>query len=935
MKTGEQLLAELQAARQSIVDLTSREVECKRIEEALRESEERYRTIVQSANEGIWLLNSECTVIYANEAMAEMLGYSQEEMCDKSKYDFLFPEDVEGSKDKIRDCFNGHPSQHERRLRKKDGGEVVTIACTAPLIRPDGSIRGAFALFTDITAHKKAERALRESETRYRLVADNTSDWVFWLDPTGKSLYQSPSCLVTTGYDPAAFESDPALLEHIVHPDDLPLFQAHRHDVSIKHDQGELGFRIVRKNGEVRWIEHSCQPVFDGDGVYFGVHGSNRDVTGRKSSEEALRESEEKYRALVNAFDGFVYVCSSEYRIEFMNQAMIEGIGRDATGEKCHQVLHELDGVCPGCVNGRVQAGETVRREMLNPKDGRWYYIVNTPIRHAGGRLSKMSTILDITDRKLAEEALVKSEEKLKQKETELSKAQSIANLGNWYWDLATGVLGGSDEFYRMYGLDPARDFPKFNEQRGTLYTVESWERKNAAVQEAIRTGIGYELDLEAYRNGVPIWITTRSEVVRDVDGLIVALRGTVQDITERKRLESELIAAKEEAERANRAKSEFLANMSHEIRTPMNGILGFAQYLAESVTDDKSREYAQIISQSGRALLDIINDILDLSKIEAGKAELIPAPFLLRDVLDSTLKPLTLIAWKKGLKLFSAVDAEVPDRLLGDSGRLMQVITNLVGNAIKFTEQGSVLISVSLAEEIKPSSTCLRFTVKDNGIGIQKNRLPRLFEPFTQLGTSAHVKYGGTGLGLSISKTLVEMMDGTIGVESEEGQGSTFFFTACFGHIQNGVIPTALSPTRNEVQTRPLKILLVEDNMVNRILVVELLKAKGHPVVEAMQGEEALEKLRMEKFDLVLMDVRMPVMDGMEATRRIRNGEAGDPAVPIVALTSYALKGDRERFLAAGMDDYLAKPIDFDELDRVLAFAMAPPGAGKDIREE
>ncbi|MBF0481248.1 MAG: PocR ligand-binding domain-containing protein [Desulfovibrionaceae bacterium] len=385
----------------------------------------------------------------------------------------------------------------------------------------------------------------------------------------------------------------------------------------------------------------------------------------------------------------------------------------------------------------------------------------------------------------------------------------------------------------------------------------------------------------------------------------------------------------KKAAEAASKAKSAFLANMSHEIRTPMNGILGFAQLLAGSLQDAKFKEYAQIILSSGNSLLDIINDILDLSKIEAGKAELSPAAFALRDMLAATFKPLELMAANKGLELLYSVDHEAPDVLVGDAGRLMQVLTNLAANAIKYTDRGKILISVALAEELDGASIRLRFAIKDSGIGIPRDRLSHIFEPFSQIGRSAHVKYGGTGLGLSICKNLVELMGGTIWAESEEGKGSTFFFTGRFELMDETATSGASPEPRPERGLRPLRVLLVEDNLVNRILAQELLRERGHEVIEAHDGKQALEILARTAIDLVLMDVMMPVMDGLEATRRIRNGEAGDPKVPIIALTAYALKGDREQFLAAGMDEYLAKPFNCDDfLDVVSRIGAAKRSA-------
>jgi two-component system CheB/CheR fusion protein len=360
---------------------------------------------------------------------------------------------------------------------------------------------------------------------------------------------------------------------------------------------------------------------------------------------------------------------------------------------------------------------------------------------------------------------------------------------------------------------------------------------------------------------------------------------------------------------------------MSHEIRTPMNGVIGMTELALMEPVPPRAAEYLRLVKQSGLALLEIINDILDLSKIEAGKVELDRRPFLLREAVEAALKPLELIARHKGLEFLQSIDPEVPDPVLGDSGRLRQILTNIVGNAVKFTEAGRVAVSVSLAEDSPAGRACLLFMVKDDGIGIPADRLAAVFEPFAQAGGSAHVKYGGTGLGLSISRELVEAMGGAVRANSMPGRGSTFHFSVLLDLSEAPVEqPSAPQPVARP-QGATLRVLLVEDNQVNRILGIELLERRGHLVETAENGREALDRLRSGVFDLVLMDIRMPVMDGEEATRRIRAGEAGpdNAAVPVVALTAHALAGDRERFLATGMDDFLSKPLDLADLDRVL----------------
>uniref|UniRef100_I2PZZ5 Sensory/regulatory protein RpfC n=1 Tax=Desulfovibrio sp. U5L TaxID=596152 RepID=I2PZZ5_9BACT len=423
--------------------------------------------------------------------------------------------------------------------------------------------------------------------------------------------------------------------------------------------------------------------------------------------------------------------------------------------------------------------------------------------------------------------------------------------------------------------------------------------------------------------DGSHIVVESSVSVLRDTRGNRIGLLAILRDVSDNKRFAKELLEAKQKAELANRTKSEFLANMSHEIRTPMNGILGMTQLALNRDLPDDVREFLQLVHQSGQSLLDIINDILDLSKIEAGRVVLEQKPFDLVEMVESTLKPLELLARDKGLTFLFSIAPDVPDRVVGDKGRLRQILTNMVGNAIKFTKRGRVEVKVCQAEAREPGKASLLFLIKDEGIGISKAQIHSIFEKFEQIASSAHVQYGGTGLGLAISKALVEMMGGMIQVESELHKGSTFSFILTLGKVAE--IETTPRPPlpANQGGIPPLKILLVEDNQVNSLFASHILQSWGHTVEIANNGRQAVETLKTREFDLVLMDALMPVMDGEQATRLIRSGQAGNPDIPIVAQTAYALQGDRERFLSVGMNDYISKPLNLDELKRVLGRVM------------
>ncbi|HSD58543.1 MAG TPA: PAS domain S-box protein [Methanotrichaceae archaeon] len=561
----------------------------------------------------------------------------------------------------------------------------------------------------------------------------------------------------------------------------------------------------------------------------------------------------------------------------------------------------------------------------------------------------------DITERKLAEEALRKANDELEtrvQKRTEELRAarQQLMDMIEFLpdatfvidrdrkviaWNQATEEMTGVRKQDILGRGDYAYAIPFYGLPRQVL--IDLIDLRDEEIESLRYTCIerkGDKICAETFSpalnggKGAYLWCTTSK--LLDNKGNCVGAIESIRDITERKRTGDELKTAKEAAEAAARAKSEFLANMSHEIRTPMNAIIGMTGVLLDDGLTQDQRDSVETIRSSGDSLLAIINDILDFSKIDEGKMELECQPIDLQRIIKDSLGLVAPKAKEKGIDLCYLVDDRISQSITGDPTRLGQILVNLVNNAVKFTEKGVVEVYAEPVD-VTAESHEIHFLVKDTGIGIPQDRIDRLFQSFSQIDASTTRKYGGTGLGLAISKRLVELMGGRIWVESEPGIGSVFHFTIIAKGDTCRPVDARRPVSRPKIdlqrdmqraQGHTLRILLAEDNVVNQKVMLRMLRKLGYCADVAANGLEVLQALERQPYDLVFMDVQMPEMDGLEATGAIRQRWPSN-GPRIIAITAYALKGDRERCLEAGMDDYISKPIQLEEL-RCKLFSMS-----------
>ncbi len=666
----------------------------------------------------------------------------------------------------------------------------------------------------------------------------------------------------------------------------------------VDKDNNELNDTIseYKKENELKGLK----AIFDAAPI--GMLILDESLTIKHVNESFLNTFKKSHSETITQRIGRVFGC--EHSIDLENCC-----GYSPACEKC-QLREALEGAISS--NNAIKGLELKKTIFIdNLEEVHWFRINAAPIileevKHA------IVVIVDITEHRKLEEGL--------------GRYQLLSENSNdiiLFADINGRIIEANEAAIRAYGYTKEELFSK-----SVFYLVNPDSRSPVGAQpyQANATGIYYEAT--AYRKDGSTFASEVSMQGTEI-GDSKVLMAILRDVTERKNINEELKRAKASAEAANHSKSEFLANMSHEIRTPLNGMIGMIDLTLLTGLSDEQKDNLNTAKECAGTLLNLINDILDFSKIEAGKLTVDYIDFNIEELIYQMIKPHSIKAQSKGIELMYKLDAKIPQMVNGDPYRLKQVINNLLGNAVKFTDKGEVDFSIKVLSK-KDEQLELEFRISDTGIGISMEDIGSLFKSFSQVDSSYTKKHGGTGLGLAISRQLVEMMNGSIRVESKKGNGSTFYFTVRLGVGKKATYSTPKSVFPINKTKHPLRILLVEDDKINQIVITRMIKEIGHKSVVVSNGVEAMQILDEETIDVILMDIQMPEMDGVETTKRIRKKEEMSGIhIPIIAITAYALQGDSDKFLSVGMDGYIAKPIQLNSfletIEKVSESLMKP----------
>ncbi|MBG0775997.1 MAG: PAS domain S-box protein [Desulfovibrionaceae bacterium] len=912
----------------------------------LREHEARYRSLFENNHAVMLLVDPHGgSIVDANPAAESYYGWPREQLTRKniSEINVLPREEIEAA---MRRAAERGQNRFSFRHRRADGSERDVQVYSGRIQVEARPL--LYSIVFDVTEQREAELAQRKSEELQRAIVTISPAALYGVDLRGMVTVWNPAAERIFGWSAEEVMGAPLPIVPEEHADQ---FQELRNRTLGGERFTNLEVRRRRKDGTLFDCSLSTAALLNDAGETVGIMAVIEDITERKQAERALKHSEENYRITLQSIGDAVIATDTHGDVRHLNAVAAELTGwpeAEALGRPLAEIFPIInedtrlpvesplvkvlaEGVVVGLAN----------HTLLVSRDGREVPIADSgaPIFDDRGRIEGVVLVFrDQTAERADKRRIRESERKYRQLYGSIRDAIVVADMDRTIIDCNPSCLElfgyAKSEIVGNKSLLLYADEREFEQvgrtlggqMLGTGFFYSAWFRK---------------------KNGETFPGETSVYFRRDDEGRVTGFVGLIRDVTDRKQAEESLLATNreleeaitraealaEEAQAANRAKSEFLANMSHELRTPLNGAMGMLQLLQAQSLNAEAAECVEMALTSSEHLLHLLEDILDLSRVEAGRMEIAAREFELAEALRFVTGLYGHQARDRGIRLATDIAEDLPEELVGDPIRLRQILVNLVGNAVKFTERGEVELSVRrrgparAAEDGDGKTVELLFGVRDTGVGIPRDMLERVFEPFTQVDGTLTRSYGGTGLGLAVVARLVDLMDGEITLESEVGVGTRALVRLPFRlPAEPGGRERRAADAPPAAATAPLRILVAEDDEVNSLFLQRSLQKLGHTATVVRNGKGVLELLARQDFDCILMDIQMPTMDGMEATAAIRRStELGEKArIPIVALTAHAMSGDREKFLEAGMNDYISKPISIRGLREVLARALA-----------
>ncbi len=905
--------------------------ELKIANKAFEKIELRFSTIFNDAPLGIALIDSVTGRIYeVNPMFAKIAGRTIEEM---GRFDWIsitHPDDIQEDLDKMALLVKGEINgfQMEKRYIRPDSSIVWINMTISRLIREEDMPLCHLCMIEDITERKQSEEKRFRSERDLKRTQQITNIGSFYIDLTTNHVTWTEELYKIYGFDPALPIPPLNESQKLFTPESWERLSASITKTAETGNPYEIELRTIRKDGSMGWIWARGEAEIKAAGKITGLLGAVQDITERKQIEEELRKaieqtekSEMYFRSVFEGSPNGLSITSFDGALK-TNKAFSDLLGYtfdEFQTKTWMQITHPEDipksRIAINAILSGKQKSIQIDKRYLHKNGSIIYVYLKMTLQNSDQDkpLFIISSIVDVTRQKQAEIELKESEAKYRfifdnaiegMYRTTIDGKSLMANPA-----LATMLGYNSTDEYLREMKDSARQVWHNAEQRAVYISLLE---KNNIIQ-------GYECQLKR-KDGSPIWVSLNAKIVQDENGNKLYSEGFLEEITERKKAEIELIAAKEKAEESDRLKSAFLANMSHEIRTPMNGILGFAELLKDSkLSGEEKLDYISIIEKSGARMLNIINDIVDISKIESGHMKLSVGESNLNEQIEYLYTFFKPEIDQKGMKLLFKNSLLSKESIIQtDREKVFAILTNLIKNAIKYSKTGTIEFGYHVVTSLG-ATALLEFFVKDQGIGIPKDRQNAIFERFIQADVGDKRAYEGAGLGLAIAKSYVEMLGGKIWLESEPGIGSVFYFTLPYVTVMDEKVTSkdniATGDTLNV--NKKLKILIAEDDKDSGMLISIALKKISNEILKVKTGIEAVEACRNNpNIDLILMDIQMPLMDGYEATRQIRQFNKN---IIIIAQTAYGLNGDREKAIDAGCNDYISKPINMGNLIRLV----------------